>query len=90
MIGNDAQHPMANQPIVRQALEEFRRVYPSPVPGRAHRVFIGRDEVTVIEMRPRDGEHRRFMLDVISRVGLPSRYIYAVLEDGELERRRED
>jgi hypothetical protein len=30
------------------------------------------------------------MLDVISRVGLPSRYIYAVLEDGELERRRED
>ena len=48
------------------------------------------DEVTVIEMRPRDGEHRRFMLDVISRVGLPSRYIYAVLEDGELERRRED
>lgn len=81
---------MSNQPLARQALEEFRRVYPCSALGRAHRVFIGRDEVAVIEMRPRDGEQRRFMLDVISRVGLPSRYIYALLDDGGLERRQED
>ena len=83
-------HAMNHQPIVQQALEDFQRVYPRPVVGRAHRVFVGRDEAAVIEMRPRAGEHRRFMVDVISRIGLPARYHYTIGADGELERRNED
>ncbi len=81
---------MNQPPLAIQALEEFQRTYPHPVMGRAHRVFIGRDEIAVIETRPRSGERRRFMVDVISRVGLPARYHYAITEDGELERRSED
>lgn len=81
---------MKHQPLVQQALEDFQRLYPRPVMGRAHRVFVGRDEAAVIEMRPRDGEQRRFMIDVISRVGPPSRYQYAIGADGTIEGRRDD
>ncbi len=81
---------MTHQPIVQQALEDFQRIYPRPVLGRAHRVFVGRDEAAIIEMKPRIGERRRFMVDVISRVGLASRYQYALGDDGELQRRDDD
>ena len=81
---------MNHTPLVRQALEEFQTTYPRPVVGRAHRVFIGRDEIAVIELRPRHQELRRFMVDVISRMGLPTRYHYAINDDGELERRDGD
>ncbi len=81
---------MKHQPLVQQAIEDFRRVYPHPAMGRAHRVFVGREEAAVIEVRPRTGEQRRFMIDVISRVGPPSRYHYALGEDGTLEGQQDD
>ncbi|MGE0667993.1 MAG: hypothetical protein AB7O49_15660 [Sphingomonadales bacterium] len=77
---------MRHQSLVREALAEFRRIYPDPMVGRAHRAFVGRDEIAVIETRPRAGEDRRFLVDVISRTGLPSRYHYALAGDGEPER----
>ena len=78
------------QPLALEALSEFVRTYPQPVMGRAHRVFLGRDEIAVIEVRPRTGEYRRFLVDVITRVGLPVRYFFALRDDGAMERQDED
>jgi hypothetical protein len=81
---------MNHRTFVEHVLEEFQQTYPLPAIGRAHRVFVGRDEAAVIELRPEAGERRRFMVDVLNRMGLPTRYHYTIRDDGTLEGRRED
>jgi hypothetical protein len=65
------------------AAEEFQRAYPDVRIGKAHKTFIERNEITIIELRAESGERRRFSVAIFDRVNPLPRLLCAILEDGE-------
>ena len=65
------------------AAEEFQRAYPDVKIGKAHKAFIERQEITIIEVRAESGEKRRFSVAIFDRVNPLPRLLCMVSEDGE-------